>query len=50
VEDQVRFQASLFVRGKTDCDNCMVKVKVKADPMHVMKAYRKEQRYISTHP
>lgn len=45
MEEQVQFQASPFVRGNTDCDNYMVKGK--DVPMHEMKAYRVEQRYIS---
>ena len=47
MEEQVRFQASPFMRGNTDCDNCMVKGK--AVPVHAMRTYRMEQRSISTH-
>jgi len=47
LEDQVQYQASPFVRGNADCDNC--RVEGRAVPTHAMQAYRMERRYSSTH-
>jgi hypothetical protein len=47
MEDHVQLQANPFVKGNKDYDKQMMKSK--AVPMHAMKAYRVEQRYISTY-